>query len=264
MLAGPHRRLKDLQDLYHVSEIHTRSAMVRSKITGVDFVINPYLGCTHGCSYCYAAFMAKYARLHSGWEWGSFVEVKVNLVDALCTELQKSRKTGRVLLSSVCDPYQPVEKKYELTRQCLIALQEHGRPIEILTRSPLVVRDLDLLTHRTASVGLSIPTDSDAVRRELEPNAPSIPSRIEALRRLREAGVNTWVFIGPMLPMNPERLHAAVSDYAGHVVIDALNYRGRVRDLFLKNGWRHELTDEYARTTARALETLFGSRVSHA
>ena len=124
-----------------VVEIQTKSALVRSGIPGVNFVINPYLGCGHGCRYCYAVFMRKYSRLHANAAWGSFVEAKVKIVDVLRAELAKKRHAGAAMLSSVCDPYQPAERDWRLTRGCLEVLLEFGWDVEILTRSPLVVRD---------------------------------------------------------------------------------------------------------------------------
>ena len=98
-----------------VLEIRIKSALVRSRIPGVDYVINPYLGCGHGCRYCYAVFMRKYSH-HPKLPWGSFVEAKINIAEVLDSELGRKRRQGRALLSSVCDPYQPLENRYRLTR----------------------------------------------------------------------------------------------------------------------------------------------------
>ena len=148
-----------------VIEIEAKSALVRSKIPGVSHVINPYLGCSHGCRYCYAVFMRKYSRAHAQARWGSFVECKGNIVELLRKELARRKKPGSVMLSSVCDPYQPAERRWQLTRGCLEVLREFGWEVEILTRSPLVLRDLDLLTTMPqVSVGFSIGTDNEQVR----------------------------------------------------------------------------------------------------
>ncbi|MHB8068445.1 MAG: SPL family radical SAM protein [Desulfobaccales bacterium] len=244
-----------------ITTITARTALVRSKIPGVDFVINPYLGCGHGCRYCYAVFMRKYAHHHPQAPWGAFVEVKINLPEVLRAELRRKKRPGRALLSSVCDPYQPVEGKYRLTRQCLEILGEYGWGIDILTRSPLVCRDLDLLTALPdVSVGFSIPTDDDGVRKILEPNAPPIGARVAALKKLHDAGLIPWVFIAPMLPMHPQRLHELISPYVGRVMLDALNYRGQVRGLFKSLGWDYALTDAYAAETRESLRLLFGNK----
>jgi DNA repair photolyase len=244
-----------------ITAITARTALVRSKIPGVAYVINPYLGCGHGCRYCYAVFMRKYSRNHARSPWGEFVEVKVNIPEVLRVELSRKKRRGRALLSSVCDPYQPAELKYRLTRSCLEILGEYGWGVDILTRSPLVCRDLDLLTGLPdVSVGLSIPTDDDRVRQVLEPQAPPIGARVAALRRLRQAGLKPWVFIAPMLPMNPERLYELLAPHVGRVLMDPLNYRGQVRALFNRRGWDYYLTDAYATATRARLEELFGTR----
>jgi DNA repair photolyase len=238
---------------------------VKSRIPGVDFVINPYLGCGHGCRYCYAVFMRRYARHHAGAPWGTFVEVKANLPQVLAVELARKRRRGQAFLSSVCDPYQPVELRYRLTRSCLEILGEFGWTVSILTRSPLVTRDLDLLTALPGvSVGLSIPTDDDQVRRVLEPHAPPIPARIATLKRLHEAGLSPWVFIAPMLPLNPARLYELIGPYAGRVMMDPLNYRAQVNQIFRRHSWDYELTDAYADKTRAALEDLWRTRVRQA
>lgn len=245
-----------------ITEITAKTALVKSKIPGVDYVINPYLGCGHGCRYCYAAFMRRYARHHAGAPWGTFVEVKVNLPHVLTAELSRKKRRGQAFLSSVCDPYQPVELKYRLTRSCLEILSELGWDVSILTRSPLITRDLDLLKSLSRlSVGLSIPTDDDTVRRVLEPHAPPIPARIATLKRLHEAGLSPWVFIAPMLPLHPARLHELISPYASRVMMDPLNYRTLVSQIFRRQGWDYELTDAYAETTRAALENLFQGRL---
>ena len=239
-------------------EIETRSALVRSRIPGVEFVINPYLGCGHGCRYCYAVFMRRYSRHHRESRWGEFVEVKKNIVGVLAGELARKRKTGSVFLSSVCDPYQPLEKTHQLTRGCLELLRNHGWEISVLTRSPLVLRDTDILrTALDCRVGFSIPTDDDRVRQILEPAAPSIPARIEALKRLREAGIRTWAFIAPMLPMDPVRLHRLLAPAVEYVMIDPLNYVTRVEGFFRNQGWGYALSGQYARQTRQTLQKLF-------
>jgi len=245
----------------NVVEVETKSALVRSRIPGVDYVINPYTGCAHGCRYCYAVFMSKYSRQHQEAPWGSFVEVKTNVVEVLRAELSRKRKTATAMLSSVCDPYQPAERRFSLTRHCIEALREYGWGIDILTRSPLVTRDIDLLRSCIdVSVGLSIPTDDDSVRKILEPTSPSIDVRLQALRRVHAAGIRTWVFIAPMLPMNPERLAEMILPYIDWAMVDALNYRGRVTTLFRQRGWGHALTDQYAAETGAELMGLLGAK----
>jgi len=244
-----------------VCEINTKSALVSSRIPGVDYVINPYLGCAHGCRYCYAVFMRKYSHHHRTSPWGSFVEVKTNIAEVLRTELRRKKRRSRALLSSVCDPYQPLEHRYRLTRECLKTLREYGWGIDILTRSPLVTRDLDILAETSeVSVGVSIPTDDDRVRQVLEPQSPPIGARLKALKGLRAAGIPTWVFIAPMLPMNPVRLYEAIEPYVSNLMVDPLNYRNQVKDIFVKNQWGYALSDQYAAETRAALLGLWDQR----
>ena len=142
-----------------------------------------------------------------------------------------------------------------------------GWGIDILTRSPLVTRDLDIFSATPdVCVGFSIPTDDDKVRKVLEPNAPPIGARLSALQKVHEAGVSTWVFIAPILPMHPARLFAEVAPYVDHLMADPLNYRSQVRDIFLKNHWEQELSDQYAAQTRSTLMRLWRereNRVSH-
>ena len=243
------------------TEVETKTALSRSRIPGVQYAINPYIGCGHGCRYCYAVFMRKYSRHHQNARWGSFVEVKTNIADVLQAELTRKRKTATAMLSSVCDPYQPAERRYKLTRQCIEALREHGWGIDILTRSPLVTRDIDLLASCLgASVGFSIPTDDENVRRALEPAAPPIAARLETLRKVHAAGIRTWVFIAPVLPMNPERLVDLILPHIDHAMVDPLNYRGQVAPLFRQQGWDYALTDEYAAKTSAELGKFLGAK----
>ncbi len=244
-----------------IVEIRAKSALTKSKIPGVEYVIDPYIGCGHGCRYCYAAFMGKWSRYHAGSAWGTFVEVKANIAEVLRDELNRKRKRGTVLLSSACDPYQPVESRFRLTRECILLLDRFGWGIDILTRSPMVIRDIDVLCSASnVSVGLSIPTDDDRVRGVLEPHAPPIAARLEALRELHGAGVKTWAFIAPMLPLNPEKLHEAVAPYVSHIVIDRLNYPEKVRTLLFAKGWGYALKESFASEMESALIELFGEK----
>ncbi|MEI6808720.1 MAG: radical SAM protein [bacterium] len=244
-----------------VAEIAVKHALVRSRIPGVDYVINPYLGCQHGCRYCYAQFMTKYSKINSNAVWGDFVEVKTNIAQVLRADLSKKRKTGKVHISSVCDAYQPLEEHYKLTRECLLVLREYGWEIGILTRSPLVLRDIDILKSSLgSSVGMSVPTDDDKVRQITEPHAPSIESRIDTLRKLREAGIQTWAFIAPLLPMNPQRLCDMLVPHVGNVMIDRMNYSYMIAELFRERGWLAMLSPKYQDETAAELTRLFQER----
>jgi DNA repair photolyase len=156
------------------------------------YTANLYKGCTHGCVYCYAPSLT-----HDERKWGTYVDVKVNASQVLERELRGLRK-DEVFLSSASDPYQPVEARYGVTRRCLDVLQRHRYPVSILTRSPLVLRDLDLIKRfEWVRVGMSI--TSVPVRR-FEPGVPPLQRRIDTLRRLSKAGVSTWVSLAPVIP----------------------------------------------------------------
>ena len=149
-------------------EIRAKSIISVSKV--YDYVINPYVGCQHACSYCYARFMKRFSR-HAE-PWGGFVDVKINAADLLLAEIGKKKK-GSVWISGVCDPYQPLEAKYRLTRSCMEILARHGWPVIIQTRSPLVLRDLDILRGaENFEAGFSIATADDRIREWFEPKAP--------------------------------------------------------------------------------------------
>ena len=213
--------------MVRVGERHFKTIMGRSGISSVDYAINPYLGCGHGCVYCYARFMRRMG--HVGEEWGSFVDAKVNALERLRQEAPR-RSKGIVLLSSVTDPYQPVEKKYKLTRGCLEVLFEHQFPISILTKSDLVLRDLDLLgKFDTCEVGLTITSHDDDVRRAFEPGASPVRARLDALRKVSDMGIATYVFLGPILPyLSDEGLDSLVDEFAGSVgriLVDRLNIK---------------------------------------
>jgi len=202
-----------------ITEIQSKTILSPSKL--FPYVINPYRGCQHACSYCYARFMQKYSG-HSE-AWGSFVDVKVNAPELLQKEIRR-KPPGRVWGSGVCDPYQPLEAKYKLTRRCLEILTAAGWPVTIQTRSPLVVRDLDILTgNREVEAGFSIPTADDRIRQLYEPLAPSIPARLQALAELRRAGLKPFAMIAPLLP-GAEGLAAALEGKVERVVIDRINY----------------------------------------
>jgi len=155
--------------------------------------------------------------------WGEFVDVKISAPALLKHEIDK-RRLGRVWVSGVCDPYQPLESKYELTRKCLEILVEYGWPITVQTKSPLVLRDIDLLRRSDKiEVGLSVTSADDGIRTLFEPGAPSIRERIAALEELHLAGVRTYAMIAPMLP-GAEELADQLSGKVDYVLIDRMNY----------------------------------------
>ncbi len=202
-----------------IREIQAKSILSKSQV--YDYALNAYVGCQHNCNYCYAKFMKRFTC--HGEPWGAFVDAKTNAPELLAREIRK-KKRGRVWISGVCDAYQPIEKKYELTRKCLMILVEHGWPVTIQTKSPLVLRDIDILKRSAdAEVGFTITTADEKVRRIFEAGAPPIEKRIEALATLHHEGIRTFVMIAPLLP-NAEGLVALLVGKADHVLIDRYNY----------------------------------------
>ena len=219
-----------------VGEVNAKTILSKSKV--FDYTINPYIGCEHDCTYCYARFMRRFTNHKE--EWGKFVDAKINAATLLGQEIRKKRP-GRVWISGVCDPYQPLEKEYELTRRCLEILLKYRWPVTIQTKSPLVLRDVEILRKSDKTeVGLTITTADENIRRTFEPNAPPIEQRIITLERLHFPGVKTFAMIAPLLP-KVEGLPAQLNGKIDYVLVDRMNYH--YADRVYK---RHNL--EYAMT----------------
>ncbi len=182
---------------------------------GYDFTLNPYRGCQYGCSYCYAAAFSPNAKMRQ--DWGKWVIVKQNAVELLEKELIRWQKkhpdqSPKIYMSSVTDPYQPIESKEKITRQLLAVLVEYQPQLVIQTRSPMIVRDLDLLQQfNQLRINMSIPTGSETVKKDFEPQSPSIKSRFNAIGKLKynlpfdaEHNVSFTITVTPLLPTLPE------------------------------------------------------------
>ncbi|RLB59604.1 MAG: hypothetical protein DRI34_01380 [Deltaproteobacteria bacterium] len=228
------------------------------------YYINPYVGCTIGCPFCYVAGRADLSRRLEGLPrlpWGHFVDVKVNAAEVLREEVQRV-PAGIVRLSPILtDPYQPVERKFRITRQCLQVLQEAGFTAAVLTRAALVTEDLELLKRfPTALVGFSIPSDDDRMRQLFEPGADPLPERLRALAACRRAGLVTLAFIQPMLPMNVERLVEMVAPLVDAVRIDRMYCLDEVTETYRGAGLEHATRPRFFRETEERLKTLFARR----
>ena len=219
--AGPGVVLRDTK---------CKTILNRSAIS--DYSLNCYTGCAHGCVYCYARFMQ---RFHPHPEpWGAFVDVKVNAVEALERQLRRA-KPGDVFVSSACDAWQPIEGKRKLTRECCRLLLAHGFPVNVLTKSALVLRDLDVLSHPNARIGVTITTLDERLRRLWEPYASKVEDRLRILREAKRADITTAVMFGPLLPFLSDTResidalfqHAAELDI-DLISVDAMNPRPRV------------------------------------
>ncbi len=211
-----------------VREISCRSILSPSKIPGCDYAINPYIGCQHGCVWCYSKFMKNYTG-HDNDEWGNFVDVKINAPDILAKEIKKLKGSPEIFFSSVCDPYQPLEGKYKLTRQCLEILSHYPFSVSILTQSKLVARDIDLFKKfKKIEVGMSFITLDERATRIFQPITASPEKRIETLKKLHQAGIKTYLHVGPILPVftNFEEIFKAVFPWVDTVMGETLNTRG--------------------------------------
>jgi len=137
------------------------------------------------------------------------------------------------MISSVTDAYQPIESKYKLTRQCLEILLQYQFPVDILTKSPLVLRDTDLIKKfKDIEVGITITTHDEDISRVFEPNAPSILARMRALKTLHDNRIKTYAFIGPVLPMNPESLSKKINPHVDSIIIDRMNYTSKTLKIY--------------------------------
>jgi DNA repair photolyase len=233
-----------------VKEIRAKTILSKSKI--YPYVVNPYTGCQHACSYCYARFMKRVTGHHE--PWGEFVDVKVNAPELLRKEITK-KKRAQVWVSGVCDPYQPLEAEYRLTRQCLEILARNGWPVIIQTRSPLVLRDMDIIQNaQNFEVGLSVTTADDAIRKLFEPNAPPIEDRIAALDTLHRAGIRTYAMIAPVLP-GAEGLAELLKGKIDYVIIDRMNYH-YADWVYRKHGLEDKLSDDYYYRVRQELASL--------
>jgi DNA repair photolyase len=251
-----------------------KSILVRSKLPDADYVVNPYTGCAFGCQYCYATFTGRFVGQPRD-AWGDYVYAKANAVAVFEAELRKLRRAGRapsLLLSSVTDPYQGAERRYRLTRGLLevLAREPYPGPVGILTKSPLVLRDLDVLgALPLIDVGLTVTTTDDRLGRFLEVRAPRASRRIETLAALAAHGLRTYAFVGPLLPhfrYERDALDALFGSLAGagvpSVYVEHINLSPSIRQRL----WRvmknepQEVQDVYRQATTiehrQALDAL--------
>lgn len=209
-----------------ISEITCKTALSRSGIYGWTYTINPYRGCEHACKYCFAPNILHRPRT----EWGTKLEVKKNLPSVLAKEL-KTVKPGLVGISSVTDPYQKAEESFKVTRYCLEQLLKFKFPISIITKSPLVLRDIDLLKRfNHAEVTITITTLDEPLARIMEPKAPPIAARLKALAELNHEGIQSYAFLGPLLPvLEPNEVQAFMEQILATgvktVMVDTLNLK---------------------------------------
>ena len=251
------------------NQVECKSLLNKSGLS--DYAVNCYSGCGHGCVYCYARFATRFA--HPREEWGSFVDIKANAPQVLAREV-KRKPVGHVMLSSVCDAWQPVEKSTQLTRQCLEILLRYRFLVSALTKNALAGRDLDLLAAGGGELGVTITTLDPRLAALFEPGASPPEERLELLQSAKSKGIKIYAFLGPLLPLlsgdaaNITALMQAIKETGvDYFYVDKLNLRFGVWPALLKLLSQHypALMPEYRKiffeNAARAayLSSLFSS-----
>ena len=193
-------------EFYDATQILTPAS---GYLAAYDYSLNPWRGCSFGCSYCYAAAFHTPERQQT---WGDWLLVKQNAVDKV-RRLRRDLRGKRIYLSSATDPYLPIERRLGLVREILPILAERGAHLTVQTRSPLVTRDIDLLRRFDAvCVNMTVTTDAEAIRRIWEPTCPPIPARLAAITEIAAVGIPTAVTMTPLLPLDdPAGFAAQVS-----------------------------------------------------
>ena len=233
-MVTPHRSIRpDRVGQAKISYGRSRSILTRTSgfLDAYDFSLNPYMGCSFGCTYCYAAFFTRNKEERDNW--GYWVSVKENAADSLEKRKDGSLNGKRIYMSSVTDPYQPVERALRLTRRLLRILAERHKPkLVVQTRSPDVVRDIDLFDAINdhggrVRVNMTITSDTEDVRRAFEPYCPSNQQRLEAVARLRERDIDACVTMTPLLLVaDAERFARRLKETgAQHFVAQAFQFQ---------------------------------------
>ena len=243
-----------------------KSALTQVRGMPFEWSLNPYMGCVHRCTFCYVRHFEQRATRPSDDRYGRSIRVKPNIAEVLRRELTRgSWERNEVALGTATDPYQPAEGRFRLTRACLVELDASWTPYSIVTRGPLVVRDIDVLQQASSRAGaevfLSLPTLDERVWRTTEPGTAPPASRLKAIRRLAAAGIDVGVGIAPILPGlsdDPTQLESVVraARAAGARTIWAsvVHLRPGVREHFLE-----ALARDWPEEVGR-YEALFASR----
>lgn len=209
-----------------INEIKCKTALSKSNLPGLDYSLNPYRGCQHNCAYCYVPNVLRIPRT----DWGSFVDVKTNIPVVLSKDLKK-KKPGVIGISTVTDPYQPIEKKYKLSRYCLEQILLHDFPVCIQTKSDLILRDIDLIKRFSKpEIMVSIGTLNDNERKTLEPYSSTIKDRLNILKTFSESGIKTSVFFGPIYPAikkeeTPGIIDIFIENGVKEIMVDKFNFK---------------------------------------
>ncbi|MGC8993567.1 MAG: SPL family radical SAM protein [Candidatus Aenigmatarchaeota archaeon] len=243
-----------------IREIKVKSILGKSSIG--DYCINPYVGCQHSCIYCYADYYTRKFSKHEE-EWGNFVDVKINAPEILLKEIVKKKK-GIVYLSSLTDPYQPLEAKYKITRKILEILLRYNWPVVIQTKSSLILRDLDLLKRfKEIEVGFTIISLRE-ISKKLEKFASLPKERINALKILKENGIKTFVFIGPIMPFSSieeiEEIVSETKNFTDEFYFDRLNLKPglleKIKSIENYKDLKEKEMEEYYKKLRKEIESL--------
>jgi DNA repair photolyase len=241
-----------------------RTALNRVRGMPFEWSLNPYMGCVHRCTFCYVRHFEQRAERPGDDRYGRSIRVKINVAEVLRRELARpSWSHGEVSIGAATDPYQPAEGRYRLTRACLIALEAADTPFSIITRGPLVFRDVDVLQAAArrvkAAVYLSVPTLDERVWRTTEPGTAPPRRRLDVVRRLADAGITVGVAVAPILPGLSDRaellaevVRAARAAGARSIWASVLHLRPGTREHFLEalaRDWPEEL-ERYERLYA--------------
>lgn len=213
-----------------VKRVKVSSALSRSGLYDLDYAYNPYAGCSHNCLYCYARYYTSFREVSENW--GRVVYVKNNVLEALSRDV-KRYKRGVVGVSTITDPYQPVEASEKLTRKGLEVFFREGFRVSIQTKSPMVLRDLDLLSQnrRLVDAGLTVTTLDQSLAKLIEPRAPPPFERVRALKILSENGIETWVFLGPIIrgvndsELNIKRIAEVALETGSRLIYDYFRFK---------------------------------------
>ena len=225
-----------------IKEIQTNDYLTKSNLPASDYVINPYVGCTHGCRYCYASFMKRFTSHKE--KWGEFIDIK------LCDKKIDLKKISgkNVFLSSVTDCYNKFEEKYKITRNILEQLVDSDCYLSISTKSKLILRDIDLFKKmKNLVVCMSINTLDEKFRNDMD-NASTIKERMESLKELHNNGIYTVLFMSPIFPFITEwkEIIEETKDYIDEYWFENLNLRGDYKkDIldYIKNNYTSLYTD---------------------
>lgn len=222
-------------------------ALSPSGIPGLDFVVNPYGGCNHGCVYCYAPEVT-----HSEWKDWRIVRVRSNMATRLAKELKNIDSHAVIGLGSSTDPYQYAESRFQITRDCLTVLKRFGSTVHIITKSDLVTRDIDLLKEMDCTVGITITGLDERISKIAEPGAPMPEKRLAALKELVDAGIKAYVMAEPMM-----------SHIEGHEeeFVDAIASTGTKRMEVGPVGYRPELRSRMERMHLRSASVMSIERI---